>query len=696
MTYASEVLADAPWGWWRLTENPGGTSLNLDSSGNNRTMSLSGTWTAAVPGPVNKAIRFGASAAQGSSDVALTRPTVGTWETWAYIPSNPAATLPLCVMTPLSGGNGMSPGLILNTTGTVSMSVYTGSTVNVTSGVLAAGWHHLVGTVGAAGQFLYVDGVQVASGATTAGLNIGDSVRVAIHYANLSTSTGAVTLAEPAFYTTQLSAPRVLAHYTAAMATYQGQVLVDVPWSYHRLAESSGTTWADATGAARDMSITGVASTARALAVNPILRTGGVAVLFDVDTINNYGKTSAVPVIGTDATLEAWVMVDGPPSIGPLTIIGEGTNLTGTGQTEWGLGLDATLHPYVYVYDGATRLLTSPDSLVLNTWNHVVAVSTATGTRLRVNKVTKGTMTQHLSLAGGGRTMWLHGSGFDHHVSKLTMAEPAIYTTALSDARIDAHYDVAMPPGLPPMVVALRGTATVPVFTGTLAGALKPLTVQITGTHVPPQFNATLAVGLPGLTAAFDGGYTPPPTSGRLQGALGPLTATLRGRAVPPPQTATLHAALPNTWGASLAGKSKQPTGQHRWTLHDPTTNETYVFPLNPNKMTTPHSPRNFNIIATAPSGALTGGSRQGMGRVVELARDPFEWSFSGRIKTEAHYDRLLAWSNKVHRIQLSDHFGRTWLVRVLDFNPNELTPTPRISWRYEYDFKVLNYGELP
>lgn len=127
----------------------------------------------------------------------------------------------------------------------------------------------------------------------------------------------------------------------------------------------------------------------------------------------------------------------------------------------------------------------------------------------------------------------------------------------------------------------------------------------------------------------------------------------------------------------------------HRWELRDPATSETWTFPLNPNRMTSPHAPRSLTIMATAPSQA----AQTMQGRVIENNQDPYEWTFSGRIRTQEHHDELYRWSRKVGRLELTDHFDRVWSIRMIQFIPDEKRPSQRAPWRFEYDVKTLNYG---
>lgn len=132
-----------------------------------------------------------------------------------------------------------------------------------------------------------------------------------------------------------------------------------------------------------------------------------------------------------------------------------------------------------------------------------------------------------------------------------------------------------------------------------------------------------------------------------------------------------------------------------RWILFDPDTDEVFTFRDNPNKMTSPLGPRSLTIYPTPPLYNPAVEARGGMARVIEGNREPYEWSFSGKIRHQIDHDDLMYWSRKLNRLLLTDHLGRTWKVRVLHFDPVELHPTARIDWRFTYDMKLLNYGAI-
>lgn len=130
----------------------------------------------------------------------------------------------------------------------------------------------------------------------------------------------------------------------------------------------------------------------------------------------------------------------------------------------------------------------------------------------------------------------------------------------------------------------------------------------------------------------------------------------------------------------------------HRWTLVDTVTSEAWEFPRNPHEMTSPHPPKNTVIFSRSPIG---GAGTEGVSRVLQFRQAPYEWSFTGRIRTQAHYDSFVAWTKKTGRLQLTDHLLRTWSIRITAVDLTEERPTARTAWRFEYTVKATIYGRI-
>lgn len=200
-----------------------------DSSGNARNLVLGGgsppVGVAAAPKSTSSS-RFSVCA-PGHLRTTYTQnqPTVGTYEIWVYMNGGfPPADLVLATWVPPSTGfNGGTSALYLLSTGKLRLFVYNGATVNIDSpsALSVGGWHHCIGSWGAAGAKIRVDKSTLATnGAVTSASPPVAASSFRIHgYYNGSVDqahVGDVDVAEAAWYPTQLSDAATDSNYDAA------------------------------------------------------------------------------------------------------------------------------------------------------------------------------------------------------------------------------------------------------------------------------------------------------------------------------------------------------------------------------------------------------------------------------------------------------------------------------------------------
>lgn len=219
MSYSSEVLADSPVAWYRLSESSGQPQ---DSSGNARhTTVTGGSPTYSYPGAIssdatNTAISFSGSGQYFSAadHALLDVGDIFTLEAWVRVPTVVGGGgIRRSIVD--KGTNGFWFGLLAN--GTVQFSkqdVEDGPT----GGLIPAAntWFHYVATENSGTPKIYRNGIDitVAGGSptiesTATVLKIGSSINDQYWEGQLD---------EVAIYPTALSAPRILAHYTAGIA----------------------------------------------------------------------------------------------------------------------------------------------------------------------------------------------------------------------------------------------------------------------------------------------------------------------------------------------------------------------------------------------------------------------------------------------------------------------------------------------
>ena len=228
--YSAAVLADAPTGYWRLSDLPG-TGIT-DASGSNRHGCYAGLYSGHAFQQATLPLggsSHGMTNANGNTtgpwgnlgvNPAYSQPTAFSLEAWVYVPSgsaNTASTILGCHNN-ANGGYGL---LLLNIGATFQFECRVKDAQFVDSARTYAldAWHHLVATYDGTTYRLYGDGVADTSAAATQTPGTNDTNTpmmlggLAIGWGGPAGFNGRVD--EVAFYPTVLSATRVLAHYQA-------------------------------------------------------------------------------------------------------------------------------------------------------------------------------------------------------------------------------------------------------------------------------------------------------------------------------------------------------------------------------------------------------------------------------------------------------------------------------------------------
>lgn len=218
--YGQAVDADAPLLYWRLDETTGDVARDATSH------VIDGTYAGATLGeasPVTgtgRAVGFSGDGFAASDD-AFVNPTTFSVEAW-FATGSPGQRI-------IGFGNaheGRSANydrhVFLNDAGQLVFGVWndSGSHTVTTAGTYAdGGWHHVVGTMGASGMALYVDGVLAGTDPTTVPQAYTGHWRVGTD--NTWSGSGEFTgrIDEAAVYSTVLSAERVSAHYAASLVS---------------------------------------------------------------------------------------------------------------------------------------------------------------------------------------------------------------------------------------------------------------------------------------------------------------------------------------------------------------------------------------------------------------------------------------------------------------------------------------------
>ena len=446
-SYSASVAADAPAAYWRLGD--AGGSAVMDSSGHG----LNGTYNGGVTiGPGAPAGDANTSAVFDGTSGYVSVPGAGlsataTLEAWV----KGSGTWSTGTEGVLSSGNDSLS--VVN--GHPYASFYIGGTArNLDSGVsISTGaWHHLAASWDGYTIRIYIDGSLAAFSSPGAG-SLNEVGGGAIGYYPFFNG----ALDEAAIYSRALAPGRIQAHYwagvsqvTATTPTYSSAVLADNPAGYWQLSDSTGTGAADSSGNNNAGSITGgftlnqpgpAADGTSSIALNG---STGVISVASASTLN---PTTAI-------TMEAWVYEPTTPTVFQGVIdknhwdqyrLGVGANLLATVRVTNGVGADyvdncpgqptppaiaaGQWHYLTYTFDGVAGVVTwYIDGAKVCSSTH-----TNSGFALTAYNTLVSTTVPLLIGEDSGASGYFSGR----------IGEVAVYPTAVSAARVLAHYQAA-------------------------------------------------------------------------------------------------------------------------------------------------------------------------------------------------------------------------------------------------------------
>lgn len=218
-------------------------------------------------------------------------------------------------------------------------------------------------------------------------------------------------------------------------SAYGLEVLADSPLAYYRIGEPSGTTMTDSSGNSRNGTYTNVTLGASSLLANDSNTAGTFS--------SAYGDVAdAAWMDVTDFTIEGWV--------NPSTVTGNHAIISrdgNSGSRGWNLyQIGAALR----IDNGAAGNVQANSIFTIGATKHVAMTYTASGTTVRLyvngSQVQTGTFTLTGTLAnnfaiGGSRAGAGNNPAFNPFAGVID--EVAYYGTALSAARLSAHYAAA-------------------------------------------------------------------------------------------------------------------------------------------------------------------------------------------------------------------------------------------------------------
>lgn len=218
----------------------------------------------------------------------------------------------------------------------------------------------------------------------------------------------------------------------APPASYPDVIALDSPLAYWRFNETSGTAAADSSGNARNGTYAG-----GAYLNEPGLVTGSPSVAFDgADGRMTVAHGSWLDLT-TAITVEAWVRFHSTPDNLDALFAREYTS----DQIPYFLDIDSGKFRWGHYNMGTGPALSGTTTIAALTTYHVVGVKDATHYRLYVNGVEEANVADASALPVNSGSL---GFAFLPGIGRYTLCfidEAAIYGTALSAARILAHYN---------------------------------------------------------------------------------------------------------------------------------------------------------------------------------------------------------------------------------------------------------------
>ncbi|WP_341953223.1 PKD domain-containing protein [Salinibacterium sp. TMP30] len=444
--YASAVMNDQPTSYWRLGDPSGSTAV--DSVGRDNSTANAGVGfgaSGAIIGDSNTAANFtGSSNSYTGSGEKVWRDNTFSVEAWFKTSTTAGGKIVGFGNKQSGNSNNYDRHIYMDTSGKVNFGVYTGSTRIVQSARSYNDnqWHQVVGSMGATGMELFVDGVRIGVDPSVVwGQNYwgywrigGDRSWSGADYFN-----GAID--EVAVYPKPLTATQVQNHYLlsgrsltgppAPTDSYGAAVYEASPQLYWRLSEASGAV-------ANDAGLQGI--------------NGNLSGTYTRDVPGALGGTSNSATRFTQG-LAATAVSMANPSTYSSEVWFRTTSTSGGKLVEFGSSAAGTASSYgdhIIMRNDGTLLFGTGSSTVSSAasyndgnWHQAVSTQGSGGLRLYVDGALAATSPATPSQTFSG--FWRLGRGNTVGVASSNyfdgdLDEFAIYQTVLSASDVSSHY----------------------------------------------------------------------------------------------------------------------------------------------------------------------------------------------------------------------------------------------------------------
>jgi hypothetical protein len=443
--YKTAVLADTPTSYWRL-DDTGATVVDLQGAHNGTESGNTENVAGLLAQDLNGAVLIGASGSITIPNSATFDPTADfTIECVVHTPGS----LPGSYVSLVDNHDGaaQAAGFLVYHDPTHKLLFQFGNATAATSSLTfsAGTTYHIAAVYNSFthGVTVYVNGlVWIGTTLARAGTATTKQLCIGVDTTGSSIANG-FTIDEVAFYPAQLSAAQVAAHYLASITppitdAYSTVVRSDSPVWYQRLGEkvTSGFT-ADKSGNGHIGTVNGAF-----LLGEPGLIARSVDTCGKGDAnVADYLNVGDIDIVGSAITVEAWIKCAATPSAA-MTIVGKHNSAT---DVQGSLSVTAAGKlSFAATTGGVYGEIDGNTSIAANTIYHVAGVYDGAHLQVYVNGVADATPVAATGALANNNWSWgvgaLIGQSAVSNPFNGWIDEPAVYGSALSVARLLAHY----------------------------------------------------------------------------------------------------------------------------------------------------------------------------------------------------------------------------------------------------------------